>query len=93
MKIEWLVLITGKGKKAKKNLSTDAYRIFIRLIMDLKKGPEQPSWKHYSKLGKTNEYHCHLKRGKPTYVACWIAYKKNKTIEVHYAGTHENAPY
>jgi hypothetical protein len=36
---------------------------------------------------------CHLKKGRPTYVACWTVDKKNKVIEVYYAGTHEKAPY
>jgi len=28
-----------------------------------------------------------------TYVACWRVYKREKLIEVYYAGTHEKAPY
>lgn len=48
--------------------------------------------KNYGKLGK-NIYHCHLKKGSPTYVVCWKRLKKEKTIEVYYAGTHEKAPY
>jgi mRNA-degrading endonuclease RelE of RelBE toxin-antitoxin system len=34
------------------------------------KGPERFDWPNYSKLSE-NKYHCHLKKGKPTYVACW----------------------
>ncbi|MEM7175777.1 MAG: cytotoxic translational repressor of toxin-antitoxin stability system [Chlamydiota bacterium] len=69
-----------------------AKNAFALLLADLRFGPEAPSWPHYSKLGRTS-YHCHLKRGKPTYVACWRAEKKEKRIEVYYAGTHEKAPY
>jgi hypothetical protein len=37
---------------------------------------------------------CHLKRGRPTYVAMWRELKaEERTIEVIYAGTHEKAPY
>lgn len=61
--------------------------------------PNQPNWPKYSPLKKDkripdDSFHCHLKRGKPTYVACWrILDKKRKLIEVYYVGTHENAPY
>jgi hypothetical protein len=38
--------------------------------------------------------HCHLRKGRPTYVACWrIIDKKTKQIEVYYVGSHEGAPY
>jgi hypothetical protein len=44
--------------------------------------------------GADNEYHCHIEKGRPTYVVCWrIADKNKKNIEVYYAGTHEKAPY
>jgi hypothetical protein len=38
--------------------------------------------------------HCHLIKGRPTYVACWeVKDPKNKILEVYYVGTHEKAPY
>jgi hypothetical protein len=41
-----------------------------------------------------NRYHCHLKKGRPTFVAIWeVMDKEIKLIEVIYAGTHEKAPY
>ena len=46
-------------------------------------------WKNFSKIGE-NEYHCHLKY---SYVACWRHEKKTITIEVHYVGSREDAPY
>ena len=58
-------------------------------------GPLRHNWKNFGKL-KGNEflYHCHIKHGKPTYIACWkIIDKKLKIIEVYYVGTHEKAPY
>ena len=64
------------------------------LVLELKnKGPERVDWPNYGKLGKAT-FHCHLKKGKPTYVACWaILDGKLKQIEVYYVGTHEGAPY
>lgn len=67
------------------------------LHLDLEEdGPTQKNWPHYSKLkghGKgVDKRHCHLLKGKPTYVACWeVTGKKN--LEVYYVGTHEKAPY
>jgi len=62
-------------------------------------GPYRSNWKNFGPLHKgkgipEGAFHCHLKKGKPTFVACWqIISKKEKTIEVFYVGTHENAPY
>jgi hypothetical protein len=62
-------------------------------------GPIQKSWPHFSALEKSklvpeDSYHCHIKRGRPTYVVCWQEVnKKTKSIEVFYVGTHEGAPY
>lgn len=56
-------------------------------------GSVRGNWPNYSKLGK-NRHHCHIKKGRPTYVAVW---KKRddaiKIVEVVYAGSHEKAPY
>lgn len=57
------------------------------------KGEIQSDWPNYGKLGD-EKYHCHVKKGRPTYVVCWrLLDKKQKLIEVYYAGTHEKAPY
>ncbi len=51
---------------------------------------------NYSKLklkGERDMRHCHLKKGKPTYVAVWEVFKKAKEVVMTYVGTHENAPY
>lgn len=56
-------------------------------------GPHLAKWSNYSPLGK-QAFHCHLKKGQPTYVACWkVVDKSTKHIEVYYVGTHEAAPY
>lgn len=64
------------------------------LILELmSKGPERRNWPNYSKLSD-DMYHCHLKKGRPAYVACWkVMDCKLKYIEVYYVGTHEGAPY
>ena len=64
--------------------------LFQALVKDLETtGPEQPTWRNYSKLGG-NKYHCHLNY---SYVACWINNNGTLTIEVYYVGSRENAPY
>ena len=60
-----------------------------------KHGPYRANWANYSTLkGRNNEFHCHIKKGKPTYVVCWrLGDKKIEMLEVTYVGTHEKAPY
>lgn len=91
----WAVDIVGQAKKADKNLSKDAAAAFVLLLRELETlGPYRFNWPNYTKMNHIDDYHCHLKKGKPTYVTCWIIKDKNKrTLEVYYAGTHEKAPY
>lgn len=67
------------------------------LMADLEQnGPEAKTWPHYGIIekGKKSYYHCHLKKGRPTMIACWdVTDKKTKQIEVFYVGSHENSPY
>ncbi len=56
-------------------------------------GPVRGNWKNYSKLGN-QKHHCHIKTGKPTYVAVWEEVDDViRLVEVQYVGTHEKAPY
>jgi len=92
----WVTNIVGQAKKSHKNLSKTAIRSFKFLLIELENyGPYRINWTNYTKMkGTVENYHCHLERGKPTYVACWrITDKKKKIIEVYYVGTHEKAPY
>ena len=96
----WHIEPTNKLERQIKNLPEHIRPIVFSLLKDIEDiGPNQPSWPKYSPLKKgkgipEDSFHCHLKRGKPTYVACWrILNKKSKLIEVYYVGTHENAPY
>lgn len=95
----WTVRFSNKANKQYLKLLSSGSRPSITdaidfLIIEIQiYGPERVDWPNYGKL-TANSYHCHLRKGKPTYVACWtIRDKKLKQIEVYYVGTHENAPY
>lgn len=81
------------GRKAEKNLRklpAEVVSLFHNLLLDLQEsGPEQPTWRNYSKLGP-NKFHCHLNYH---YVACWTNINGTIKIEVYYVGSRENAPY
>jgi hypothetical protein len=99
----WSVGYIGQAKQSMKKgaryLPQDALEMMESLLLDLgKSGPGQPLWPGYGKLrnqGKgVDKRHCHLIKGRPTYVACWeVKDPKNKILEVYYVGTHEKAPY
>lgn len=90
----WTVNLIGQAKKFDSNLSSFAKNAFFTLLKELKmSGPYRINWPNYTKM-TGDDYHCHIKKGHPTYVVCWKIYdKKYKIIEVYYAGTHEKAPY
>lgn len=98
---EWDVVLSRKTAKQVACLPPVVFRIFEVLIEDLQEhGPEQKDWPNFGPLkGQKGQkkgdmrYRCHLKRGRPTYVACWHVVGKSIEIEVYYAGTHEKAPY
>jgi mRNA-degrading endonuclease RelE of RelBE toxin-antitoxin system len=93
----WTVMISPRAAKQKAKLPAriaerlDALRIKIEAT-----GPLQPRTPHFGRLngwpGET--YHCHLNKGRPTYVVIWPVEKDSvQVVEVIYAGTHEKAPY
>lgn len=95
-KLEWTVNIIGQAKKSPKILPKKAFDSFVLLLKELKTlGPYRNSWPNYTKMKNViDDYHCHIEKGRPTYIVCWkIIDKKLKIIEVYYAGTHEKAPY
>ena len=56
-------------------------------------GPTRGNWPNYSPL-PGGRHHCHLKKGRPTYIAVRdVTDKEIKLVEVSYVGTHEKAPY
>ena len=112
---EWDVHHSSKAEKQREKLPQSIQEIFDTLTGEMEKlGPIRDKWPdfgplhpHKKKIPK-NSYHCHLKNGRPTYVACWsfehkkikaTKNKKNKIIkeikiiEVYYVGTHEDSPY
>jgi len=90
--------IHQKGSKTGKKLPKSVKATLLLLVRDLEANGPTPRgiWKNYSKLKgiRPDKRHCHLVKGKPTYVSCWeMEDKQLKIIEVYYVGTHEKAPY
>ncbi len=90
----WQIRFTSKAQKQFKKLPQKVKDRAVLLLGEIKlEGSGRGNWPNYSKLGK-GEFHCHLKKGKPTYVICWrVEDKQIKIVEVYYVGTHEKAPY
>ena len=92
--MSWQVLYNRK-KFQKKHLPTVVAATMELLIAEIEQcGPVRGNWPNYSKL-PNSRHHCHIKKGKPTYVAVWEEIGKNKIklVEIIYVGTHEKAPY
>ncbi len=90
----WTVTLSSRARQGRRKLPAMVEAAFQTLLAELElSGPVRPNWANYSKLGP-DLYHCHIRKGRPTYVAVWRAEKgRIKIIEVVYVGTHENAPY
>lgn len=90
----WVVEFTNRSRKQKEKLPRRVQTVLFQLVKEIEtSGPVRGSWPNYSKLS-TGVHHCHLKKGKPTYVAVWQeAEGKIRVVEVIYAGSHEKAPY
>jgi len=90
----WTVKIMGKAGKGIQRLPLAVQKALALLIQDIEDtGPVRGDWPNYSKLG-IGRHHCHIKKGRPTYVAVWEELAGQvRLIEVTYAGTHEKAPY
>jgi mRNA-degrading endonuclease RelE of RelBE toxin-antitoxin system len=90
----WAVEFTSKTRKQFKKLPVTVKEQAVLLINEIRlSGPVRGNWPNFSKLTAV-KYHCHIKKGRLTYVACWVVKnKKIKLIEVYYVGTHEKAPY
>lgn len=96
--MKWKVLFSNKAGKQAGHLNEEVLLALQLLIDNLRTYGPSPgkNWFNYGKLhGKKGEdkRHCHLMKGRPTYVCCWKVYKLQKYIEVYYVGTHEKAPY
>lgn len=96
--MNWNVYFSKNAAKQANKLNKKVISILSLLIEDLRANGAIPgkNWPNYGKLknNKLDIRHCHLIKGKPTYVCCWeIIDKQQKIIEVNYVGTHEKAPY
>jgi len=90
----WAVVLTAKVAKQQQKLPQRVRELLFQLIKDIEAaGPVRGDWPNYSKLSGS-EHHCHLKKGRPTYVAVWRERAGEiQLVEMTYAGTHEKAPY
>ncbi len=92
----WTPTLVGQAKKALiTGIITGKVRDSFTLLWEelVALGPYRANWPNYTKMSDV-DYHCHIKKGRPTYVVCWkITNKKERKLEVYYAGTHEKAPY
>lgn len=83
--MSWFVRIKAKVAKDLKNrrkIPIEVESAMIALVAELEILGPAVIWPNYSKLkhqGKNiDRRHCHLQRGKPTWVACWEVDKKYK---------------
>ena len=93
--MKWNVTLTQQAKKQLVKLPEKVVLLAQLLVNDLTNNGVYPGrqWPNYGKL-TNNKHHCHLKKGRPTYVSCWeLMDKPRRQIEVYYVGTHENVPY
>ena len=90
----WNVQITRNAEKQAKQLSVSIRKKIVALILDIELGgPIRGNWPNYGKLDDTR-HHCHIRKGKPCYVAIWQVIDKTiKIVKANYVGTHEKAPY
>src|SRR3990172_773970 len=80
--MSWQVFFTRHAAKQITKLPKNIVVVTRALVHEIEMlGPLRHNWKNFSKLwGNENLYHCHLKHGKPTYVACWEV--KDKKIKI-----------
>ena len=90
----WTVNFSRQVLRAQVKLPKSVVKTLAFLAREIETlGPVRGNWPNYGKLGP-GRHHCHLKKGKPTYVAVWVEQDREiRLIEVIYVGTHEKAPY
>jgi mRNA-degrading endonuclease RelE of RelBE toxin-antitoxin system len=92
--LKWQVRVHKRAVKNLQKLPENVQERFKALALELCAiGPVQRHWPHYGKIQGTEDcHHCHLKQGRPTYVAVWKATGEH-SLEVTYVGSHEGADY
>jgi mRNA-degrading endonuclease RelE of RelBE toxin-antitoxin system len=91
---QWTVSLSRSVRNSIRSLDERVSQRLLRLIRGIElNGPVRGDWPNYSKL-TGDRHHCHIKKGRPTYVAVWVVRDKEiRIVEVIYAGAHERAPY
>ena len=91
--MRWRVLFKKSVRKKLLKLPRSILQALAALAADIENGgPARGDWPNYSRLSP-NRHHCHLKKGRPTYVAVWEEERDEVLVEVIYVGTHEDALY
>lgn len=95
---DWYVVVTRRALKQIGQLPSLIKASTLLLMRDIKcNGPGTSGrWKNCGKFRgmRGDRYHCHVSKGRPTYVCCWqVINKKIRIVEVYYVGTYEKAPY
>jgi mRNA-degrading endonuclease RelE of RelBE toxin-antitoxin system len=92
--MSWNVAFTNKAAKQYKKLPQSVRDCIDTLVVEIRLGgPVRGNWPNYSKLSGS-EHHCHLKKGRPTYVAVWREDQGQiRFVVVIYVGTLDKAPY
>ncbi|OGV64922.1 MAG: cytotoxic translational repressor of toxin-antitoxin stability system [Lentisphaerae bacterium RIFOXYB12_FULL_65_16] len=92
--MKWTVTIRTRALKQVRDLPEPVRQALVALVREIEEaGPVRGNWPNYSALPHAR-HHCHLKKGKPTYVAVWaVRDREIRLVEVTYAGTHGKAPY
>ena len=92
--MNWTVQIKKSAQKSIDKLPEKVRRALALLLAEIElSGPVRGNWPNYGKIAP-RRHHCHLRKGRPTYVAVWEESADGvQLVEVTYAGTHERAPY
>ena len=78
----WTVKERRSLSKRVRKLPENIQNLLIALKKDMEvNGPIRGNWLNFSALSD-NRYHCHLKKGRPTFVAIWkVMDKEIKLID------------
>ncbi|TSK05767.1 MAG: cytotoxic translational repressor of toxin-antitoxin stability system [Geobacter sp.] len=92
--MSYTVRLTRQANKQKEKLPEKVKTALLFLLHEISRcGPVRGDWPNYGKLS-SQRHHCHIKKGKPTYVAVWKEIGEEiNLVELTYVGTHEKAPY
>lgn len=94
--MNWEVWFSAKAKRQAEKLPAPVQRRLKYLVEEIKVlGPVRTNWPSYGRLKSRGDcHHCHLSKGKTTYVAVWQVKDQGiRLVEVRYVGTHEKADY